>query len=525
MKKFFGSIWTKLGIALLIVAGLAFGGYEYWYYQKPKFQGTSIELGEELPEIGEFLTEYAKPDKVRMVTGKDDIDLKLVGEQDIVFVQGNKEETVKLTITDTTAPKVSLKDVYATINDDIKPEDFIDSIEDYSETSVEFTEPLKKPDSYSNVSVELKVTDKYGNETKATGNVFYVWMYKEHILELGTELTKEDLLLDPERDAELLSQEQLDVINGSPVGEYRIVSRDGRQSCDCTVKVVDTTPPELELNKVKVYVGEAVRKSAFVKSTEDISGEVTTTIVTKTDTSKAGTYTIKVEAKDASGNVTTKETTLEVVKDTVPPKFSGLKELSVKKNSTPDYRKGVSAKDEKDGNVDFSYDAGNVDTGKAGTYYVTYTATDKAGNKASQKRKIIVNHDKADTDELVASIASGLSSSPEAIRNYVKNNVKYSSNWGGDDPIWYGFKNKSGNCYVHAQCFMAILRKKGIPCKLIWTTNKTHYWVMVQVGGSWKHMDATPSSLHGRYLYMNDAQRYETLSGRDWDRTAWPPCN
>ncbi len=123
----------------------------------------------------------------------------------------------------------------------------------------------------------------------------------------------------------------------------------------------------------------------------------------------------------------------------------------------------------------------------------------------------------------MASIASSLSNDPEAIRDYVRT-ITYSTNWGGSDPVWYGFTNRSGNCYVHAMCLKAIFDYKGITSQLIWTTEKTHYWLIVYVNGGWKHIDATPTTLHSKYSLMNDEQRLSTLSGRTWDTSAWPAC-
>ena len=166
-----------------------------------------------------------------------------------------------------------------------------------------------------------------------------------------------------------------------------------------------------------------------------------------------------------------------------------------------------------------------MDSSKAGFYYVTYYATDKSGNTASARRKVEVLHDAADTQALVNQIASTQSSDPEALRDYVRNTIYYSSSWGGDDPVWYGFKEKNGNCYVHALCLNSLLRYHGYNTKLIWTTCRTHYWLLIELNGEWKHIDPTPSRLHGRYSLMSDDQRYETLKGRDWDRSAWPTCN
>ena len=50
------------------------------------------------------------------------------------------------------------------------------------------------------------------------------------------------------------------------------------------------------------------------------------------------------------------------------------------------------------------------------------------------------------------------------------------------------------------------------------------YWLLINLGGTWRHIDPTPSSVHSIYSLMTDAQRKSTLSGRDWDRSGWPVC-
>jgi transglutaminase-like putative cysteine protease len=174
--------------------------------------------------------------------------------------------------------------------------------------------------------------------------------------------------------------------------------------------------------------------------------------------------------------------------------------------------------------VKFTYDISKVDLTKAGTYYATYTATDQAGNTATSRRKVVVNHDQADTKALVQSVAAGLSGDPEEIRDYVRDSIKYSSSWGDEDPVWYGFKNKKGNCYVHALCLQELLEEKGYSTKLIWVTDKSHYWLLIKLNGVWKHIDATPGVRHTKYSLMDDTQRLETLSGRKWDTSQWPAC-
>lgn len=286
--------------------------------------------------------------------------------------------------------------------------------------------------------------------------------------------------------------------------------------------------PSLELRAVTIDKNQSVKVEDFVVSATDISGEVTVTLLTQPDCKKAGTQTIQVEAKDVNGNVTVAETTLQVYTDTTPPSFSGVGAMTVEKHSTPDYEAGVVAKDSRDGNVTFTYDASKVNTSVAGTYYVIYSATDSSGNKATYRRKVTVNRDEEDTAALVASLAAKLSNDPEKIRDYVRNNIRYSSNWGGEDPVWYGLKEKQGNCYVHAKILDALLKEKGFETQLIWVTQTengrpTHYWNIVYVNGVWRHIDSTPGVKHPATL-MTDQERYNNLQGRDWDRSKWPKC-
>ena len=523
IKSKVGIICSICIVVLLLSAG--FCGYHYYrYYQLPKFQDVTIELGSGLPDISAFLTPHAKPNKVAMVTPAEQIDLNAVGQQTLIFTHGKKSESVTLNIVDTTPPTAIFHDVTADIDTPLTPEDFVSDIFDLSQTVVNFTAPLVHPKSYGDASVELVVTDAYGNQTIGQCFVYYVWMQKTFAMELGDTIEKSDLLLNPEKDDALLDQAVLDEINASPAGIYTVTSTDGNQNSQCVITITDTIAPVLEVRNVSIDSGESVSKDSFIISITDASSQVITSISPTPNNKSLGKQTLTITAADASGNISEAKVTLTVNYDTKPPYFSGLSNMTVEKNSTPDYEVGVSARDSKDGTVSFTYDSSKVDTSTVGTYYIIYTAKDSSGNTGTARRKIIVSHDSADTIALVSSIASGLGNSVETIRNYVRNNISYSYSWGGGDPVWYGFTNRNGNCYVHAMCLQALLREKGYATQLIWVKDKSHYWNLVYINGSWKHVDSTPSRLHSRYSLMNDDQRYSTLSGRDWDRELWPEC-
>lgn len=528
MKSFLKS---KKGIAciaaaVLILAAAGFGSYGYWYAQQPKFHDLTVELGVESIGIADFMTEYAKGSKVGFVSDPSDVDLNRVGKTELTLSHGRAEETVTLTVADTTAPAVEfVTERYERIDYVPVAEDFVTSVEDESETRVYFEYEPKLPKDYSDVTVSVVVEDASGNKVQRDCTLSYAWMQESYALEYGNKLTKKDLLLDPERDSSLLDQNTIDEINNGGIGEYTITSTLGDKTMTCAVTVADTKGPELELKNVQIGIGGWANLNSFVVSYSDVSGDVEVRLMSELDVYTESKQTIAIEAEDIHGNITRKEATLWVATDFTAPWISGANgDLSVEKNSEPDFLEGVTANDNKIGACEVTCDTSKLDMTKAGTYYITYSASDNSGNTATVKRKVVVEHDEEDTAALVKSIADTLSDDPEQIRNYVRSSIGYTTNWGGDDPVWHGFTTRGGNCYVHALCLKAIFDEKGIESQLIWVSNKTHYWLIVNIDGVWKHIDATPSTLHSRYSLMNDAQRYSTLSGRNWDRDQWPAC-
>ena len=529
LKQFLSGTKGKICVAALAVVLLA-GAFGIWALcqhnlsPEDKFRDVTIELGSEMPAVQAFLTDAADPAKAKLVTPQTEIDLTKAGKQELTFSYGKKTQKVTLTIQDTVAPQVKFRDVITSIDKVPEADAFVEEIVDAAQTTVAYVEQPIAPETYGEVQVTIRVTDASGNSVEGQCKLHYTWMYSQVTLELGQQLEKADLLLRPEKDGDLIDQLTLDEINASPVGVYTITSTSMGQNCVCTVTVQDTTPPTLELQTVHIDIGETLSVNSFVKKAEDVSGDVEVKLLTTVDITKEGTCTVTVEAKDVNGNVTTGKATLKVTLDSKAPVFSGVGNVTLAKYSTFDFYAGVKAVDARDGQVTFSVDYSKVDMTKAGSYYAVYTAQDSLGNTATYRRKITVDHDEEDTQAMVESIAASLPDDVEKIRNYVRNNIYYNSDWGGDDPVWFGFTQKVGNCYVHALCFQRLLDEKGYESQLIWVKDKSHYWLLVKIDGVWYHMDATPGPLHSKYSVMTDAQRYATLSGRDWDRSQWPAC-
>lgn len=505
-------------LAVVLIAALCAG----YYWQLPKFHDLTLELGAGKPVLQDFLTDKANPSWANFVTVPTDFNCDTVGTQEITLTHLWRDETVTLTVQDTTAPQVTFQDVTINLGKDAKPEMFVAEAFDLSPLTYSFSDKLgaHKRDK----TVTVIVTDASGNSVSQDCQLSYEWLKTAHAMEYGTYLQATDLLLDPSFGDYLISPSQLEPINNGGVGEYTVTAWGGGKDCVCTVTVQDTTAPTVVLQEVAVYRNRDVKLEQFLVSATDLSGEVAVRMVTEPDTSEFGTFPITIEAEDIYGNIATVEATLRVVKDKNPPTFKGLTDMKVEKHSSPDYITGVKANDGQDGPVEFTYNADAVNMSKAGTYYVTYSAEDSSGNVGTAKRKVTVLPDQEDTTALVKEHAKKCGTSVTEITSYVRKYIRYNTNWGGDDPVWYGFTNRKGNCYVHALCLQRLMTEHGYTTKLIWVTNRSHYWLIVDMGGYWRHIDATPSTQHAKYPLMTDEQRLETLGGRKWDTSLWPAC-
>lgn len=536
MKRFFRGAEGILCVVLTIVLLIGLAGVfviNYQIGQLPVFRDVTMELGGSLPTITQFLTELGDPNKATLVTPAEEIDLTRVGQQQLTFRQNGKEETVTLTIRDTQAPVVTFRDVTLPLGATPQAQDLVASVQDHSVVTIAFVQTPVALETFGTVAAEVQVTDASGNTTTGQCNIHYAWLKDSVTLELGDTLEIADLLMRPE-DADLFTnQAELDRINGASLGTYLITATSGDQTCQCIVTVRDTTAPTVKLKSLVLELGKVAQAADFVESVtdNDPNSTVTYAFAAEPDYTLIGTQMVVVEARDASGNVATAETTLEIREDMTPPVFQGVSEMRVEIGSTPDYKTGVVAVDDRDGYLEFTYQALQEDTSHSGSYYVIYTAVDQAGNKTTAQRKVIVDHDQDDVAALVAKYAETLSDDPVEIMNWCYRNIWYwSDGWGEGDPVWYGLTYWEGNCYVHAYCLQAILDYKGYETQIIWTTEKTHYWVLVNIGGEgedavWRHIDSTPGDIHLGYGLMDDTHRLWTLSGgRVWDFDAWPAC-
>ncbi len=160
--------------------------------------------------------------------------------------------------------------------------------------------------------------------------------------------------------------------------------------------VGDLAPPIITLqgvNPVSIPQG-SVYTDAGATAVDDIDGAVVVTTSGTVNTAVAGTYTITYSAVDAAGNSSTK--TRQVVVTVVTPVDTTAPVITLNGSSTvtlvvgSNYvDAGATATDDVDGTVTVNTSE-TVNTHQVGSYKITYTAQDAAGNSSVKVRIVIV---------------------------------------------------------------------------------------------------------------------------------------
>ena len=540
-------------VVVLILAILAIILFNI--FSKKVKDHVQLELGTQEIKIQDFLTDEKYAENAEFVTDISQIDLSKVATYEIIIKLNDKEYTSTLDIKDTTAPQVKFQDVDGYTDYQINPEDFIAEKTDASNMEVSLGNEVTI-NGFGEYHPLIIVKDEYGNETSQECLLNISYIKSKFTLEYGNKLTKEDLLFNVAEYQDTINQQDIDTINSYDVGEYDLKSVYDGQEKVTKITIQDTIAPELVLKDVTLYTEQTITDAnQFVEKAEDLAG-VTLNILTEIDYFIVGDQEVTIEAVDGHGNKTSQTAKLTIKEDTEGPVFSGISDLKVTKGGTADYKKGVTAKDGKDGDVEFTVDSSSVKLDTAGTYYATYTATDKAGNTTTSKRKIIVSEKStasssstsssssgdvyAKADEFIAKATSGVSGTANkilAIKNYLRSNIKYSHRYNASNTgsvnaaAMKAFTAYEGDCYIHAAAAQVMFTRLGVQSIIVNALDYTHYWNMVYINGGWKHVDPTPGWAYADVGFMNDAKRLETLRRingyeyRDWDRSKFPVAN
>jgi len=160
---------------------------------------------------------------------------------------------------------------------------------------------------------------------------------------------------------------------------------------------VDKTAPSITiLGKNPISITQySTYTDAGATAKDNVDGVVKVKSSGSVNTSVIKSYTITYTATDKAGNKATSKRTINVIKKVVIADITapiitilGDNPASVVQNTTYTDA-GATAKDTIDGTVSVKI-TGSVDTSTLGEYTITYTATDKAGNKATETRTVKV---------------------------------------------------------------------------------------------------------------------------------------
>jgi hypothetical protein len=191
---------------------------------------------------------------------------------------------------------------------------------------------------------------------------------------------------------------------GTYMVTYSVADRAGNNASITRTVIVqaadvspDLTPPVLTLRGpsiVTLQVGD-VYADAGASAVDNLDGDLTARIVTvnPVDTSRIGNYVVTYTVSDLAGNTASIGRTVIVqATDVVAPVLT-LRGPSTMTLQVGDFYAdaGASAMDNRDGDITARVVTVNpVDTSRAGTYLVTYSVSDRAGNNASIARTVIV---------------------------------------------------------------------------------------------------------------------------------------
>lgn len=498
---------------------------------------THIEYGTDADEAARICSDNFG---VKVEAGL--IDVSRCGEQRIKAEDGGAVYIFSVDVSDTTPPVATVSSCDIALGSQLDLNKIVSDIEDESEVTVSFAEPPELAET-GDYETQVVLRDEWGNETRYDISVRVHDIITELTIEAGSSLDEIRQMILGENELLTIDDEAFGDI--STLGEHEIDAVGEYSTVPVMITVEDTTPPHLVLRESVGFIGQDITPDKLVSECTDAT-KVTLSFDEDVQTDKPGKFTVTVIAEDEAGNRTEEKTNLLITIDTEPPVIYGTSTFysNVGESGNISFSEGVYAVDNADGIVNVITDASAVDLTTAGTYYVRYSATDKAGNRAEISASVIVNPITRETvDALADNVLSYIISDDMtdydkawAIYSWCKTNITYSARTGNligrfIDGAYHGFKSRSGNCYVYYSVAATMLTRAGIENMEVHRVSETnpHYWNLVNIGGEWYHFDTCPhySQYPLESFLLTDAEVREysekCVGYYDFDSSLYPP--
>lgn len=302
-----------------------------------------------------------------------------------------------------------------------------------------------------------------------------------------------------------------------------------------TLEIVDTTAPMSTPVNKEIWLGESVSASELVTNIKDTSG-VTCSFIKEPDLSRSGQQDVVILLEDEYGNTSQITSTLTIIEDNIPPVITGAANQTIYIGETISYKKGVTVSDNRDDQVLLTIDNSAVNLSAAGSYPVTYSAIDKAGNKTDVTVTITVidkPEDFVTEDELNVLVDKILDDLLQpgmddleklcTIFYFIGDHIQYTGSSDKTDWIcaaYAGLTKGTGDCYNYFAASRALLDRAGfgyIPIERVPEAKTRHYWLLVKYNGAYYHFDPTPHHPDYRFvcLLRTDAEIAEYTKIRE----------
>lgn len=520
-------------IMLLVISYIA-----YLQFKPMVVKAVTIEAGNPMVEVKEFLLE--KELEGRYITDINSLNLNMPGIYEIKIKVRNRILTSSLEVVDQTAPIAEAVNVMALKGEEIKAESFVTNVMDATNVSITFKNTVDTMiPGEQGVTVILE--DSSGNQTQLESLLTILDIKSVVQVEAGSimNVTSTDFV-DNDRYTISFITDLMELDISKPTTHEIQIDVDGR-TLNSYIEVIDTTPPTGNPVNRTIWSDETVEAPSFVSDIEDVSG-VQFAYKVVPDFTKLGSQEVTIILEDAYGNQTELDATLTINADIEPPVIDGVRDKSVYEGEGVSYKKGISARDGRDGDTAFNVDSSKVNLNKEGVYEVIYSAVDKAGNKTVAKAtitviKLVVTEEMLNelADDILDDIIKDTMTQREIaweIYSYIKSHVSYTGD--SDKSDWMkeafrGIRYGVGDCFTYYAVSEALLTRAGIEnmCVTRVGGRTQHFWNLINCGDGYYHFDTCPHKDKFASFMLTDAQvkEYTEMRGNNYynfDKTLYP---
>lgn len=302
----------------------------------------------------------------------------------------------------------------------------------------------------------------------------------------------------------------ISIIDMDMPGTYDIKIQIGNRIYSSKLEIKDTVAPTAEAVDLEVWVDEEKEAREFVKNIVDAT-KVNVSFKEKPDFKKVGLQQVSIILKDTSGNKSELKAYLNIKTDTEAPVISGARDKAFFIGDKIAYKEGITVTDNKDEKVELKVDNSAVYLKKPGSYKVTYTATDAAGNTSTKTVKITIKQKPTNyisieeinslADQVLSTIINDNMSDIDkawAIYKWTRERISYTGT--SDKANWMkeatrGIKKGTGDCFTYYSTSKLLLTRAGFKTMCVTRSGGAtrHYWLLVYIGDKCYHFDTTDS--------------------------------